>query len=234
MYRILVVEDDRALSDGIRLALQDSEHQIVQADCLEQAGRQLFCNSESGDAEKVFDLVILDLNLPDGNGLDLLRRIREISQMPVIILTANDMEIDIVTGLESGADDYITKPFSLMVLRARVNARLRKSGQETVSQNIIELPPFRFAFDKMEYFRNGREIILSRTEQKLLRILVLNRGNAVTKERLLDAVWSDGGEFVEANALPVAVKRLREKLENNPSEPEHIKNVYGIGYMWVV
>lgn len=232
MYRILVVEDDKALSDGIRLALRDGEHQIMQAGSLAQAEQRLFMENEPGRIEKSFHLVILDLNLPDGNGLDLLQRIRVVSRLPVIILTANDMEIDIVTGLESGADDYITKPFSLMVLRARVNAILRKSGRENVLQNTIEIPPFCFAFDKMEYFKDGQEIILSRTEQKLLRILVLNRGNAVTKERLLDEVWSDGGEFVEVNALPVAVKRLREKLKDNPSEPEYIKNVYGIGYKW--
>lgn len=232
MYRILVVEDDKALSDGIRLALRDGEHQIMQAGSLAQAEQRLFMENEPGRIEKSFHLVILDLNLPDGNGLDLLQRIRVVSRLPVIILTANDMEIDIVTGLESGADDYITKPFSLMVLRARVNAILRKSGRENVLQNTIEIPPFCFAFDKMEYFKDGQEIILSRTEQKLLRILVLNRGNAVTKERLLDEVWSDGGEFVEVNALPVAVKRLREKLKDNPSEPEYIKNVCGIGYKW--
>jgi len=178
--------------------------------------------------------VILDLNLPDGNGLELLKKLRKYSQLPVIILTANDMEVDIVTGLESGADDYITKPFSLMVLRARVNARLRSIVTEKQNLSYVVLGPFRFSFEEMEYFRDGKEIILSRTEQKLLRMLVCNRGKAVSKERLLDAVWTDNGEFVDANALPVAVKRLREKIETNPSEPEYIKNVYGIGYMWNV
>ena len=125
MFRILIVEDDRALSDGICLALQDKEHRLVQAEDLKQAEQILFRENGIGGITEDIDLVILDLNLPDGNGLELLKKLRKYSQLPVIILTANDMEVDIVTGLESGADDYITKPFSLMVLRARVNARLR-------------------------------------------------------------------------------------------------------------
>ena len=191
--------------------------------------------SGRGEEERI-DLVILDLNLPDGNGLELLRWIRERLTLPVIILTANDLEIDIVTGLESGADDYITKPFSLMVLRARVRARLRNTQGARQTENgqeqSIQIGPFSFAFDKMEYRKNGENLVLSRTEQKLLRILVENRGKTIPKERLLDQIWSDGGEFVEDNALFVAIKRLREKLEDRPSSPEYIKNVYGIGYMW--
>lgn len=234
MFRILIVEDDRALSDGICLALQDKEHDLVQAEDLKQADQILFRENGINGVVGDIDLVILDLNLPDGNGLELLKKLRKYSKLPVIILTANDMEVDIVTGLESGADDYITKPFSLMVLRARVNARLRNIVTETQTISRVDLGPFRFSFEEMEYFRDGEEIILSRTEQKLLRILVCNCGKAVSKERLLDAIWTDNGEFVDANALPVAVKRLREKIETNPSEPEYIKNVYGIGYMWNV
>lgn len=232
MFHILIVEDDRALSDGIKLALQDREHHIIQADRILQAEQILALKSKALPEETELDLVILDLNLPDGNGLSLLKKIREHSRIPVIILTANDMEVDIVTGLESGADDYITKPFSLMVLRARVNARLRNSSKEESGPSDLVLGPFRFAFDRMEYFKNGKEIMLSRTEQKLLRALVTNRGRAVQKERLLDVIWSENGEFVDPNALSVAVKRLREKLEDDPSEPDHIKNIYGIGYMW--
>lgn len=179
MFHILIVEDDRALSDGIKLALQDREHHIIQADRILQAEQILALKSKALPEETELDLVILDLNLPDGNGLSLLKKIREHSRIPVIILTANDMEVDIVTGLESGADDYITKPFSLMVLRARVNARLRNSSKEESGPSDLVLGPFRFAFDRMEYFKNGKEIMLSRTEQKLLRALVTNRGRAV-------------------------------------------------------
>ena len=215
-WNLLVIEDDKALSDGIRLALQDAQHRIVQAETL-HAGKccleKMIETSGRGEQERI-DLVILDLNLPDGNGL----------------------EIDIVKGLEAGADDYITKPFSLMVLRARVRARLRNMQGARPTENgqeqSIQIGPFSFAFDKMEYRKNGENLVLSRTEQKLLRILVENRGKTIPKERLLDQIWADGGEFVEDNALFVAIKRLREKLEDRPSSPEYIKNVYGIGYMW--
>lgn len=232
MNHILIVEDDTALSNGIRLALQDAEHYMIQAGSMREAEELLGLKNDIPAGGERIDLVILDLNLPDGNGLELLKKIRRASKIPVIILTANDMEIDIVTGLESGADDYITKPFSLMVLRARVNARLRRIGSKEGDSSEFITGPFRFAFEKMEYFRNGKEIILSRTEQKLLRILVMNHAKAVPKERLLDAIWAENGEFVDSNALSVAVKRLREKLEENPSDPEYIRNVYGIGYMW--
>ena len=209
MFRILIVEDDRALSDGICLALQDKEHDLVQAEDLKQADQILFRENGINGVVGDIDLVILDLNLPDGNGFELLKKLRKYSKLPVIILTANDMEVDIVTGLESGADDYITKPFSLMVLRARVNARLRNIVTEVQTISRVDLGPFRFSFEEMEYFRDGEEIILSRTEQKLLRILVCNRGKAVSKERLLDAIWTDNGEFVDANALPVDRKSTR-------------------------
>lgn len=232
MYQILVVEDDSALCDGICLALRDAEHRMLQAENLKQAESILFAASGNREQKQQIDLVILDLNLPDGNGMELLKKLRKKSFVPVIILTANDMEVDIVTGLECGADDYITKPFSLMVLRAHVNARLRNRGREPESHGEVKTGPFCFPFDRMEYYKNETEIFLSRTEQRLLRLLVENRGNAVPKERLVDAVWSDNGEFVDANALPVAIKRLREKLEDDPSAPTHIKNVYGIGYTW--
>ena len=147
-WNLLVIEDDKALSDGIRLALQDAQHRIVQAETL-HAGKccleKMIETSGRGEQERI-DLVILDLNLPDGNGLELLQWIRERLALPVIILTANDLEIDIVTGLESGADDYITKPFSLMVLRARVRARLRNMQgarpMENGQEQSIQIGPF--------------------------------------------------------------------------------------------
>ena len=212
---ILIVEDDPALSQGIRLALGQEGRQFVQAGTIGQAEREL--------AERTFDLLILDLNLPDGNGLDLLSRLRDRSALPVLILTANDLEMDQVTGLELGADDYVTKPFSLAVLRARVNSLLRRSRPAPAA---LELPPFLFDFDAMVFARDGVPLELSKTEQRLLRLLVEHRGQTLTREQLLDRVW-DGGEFVDANALSVAVKRLRDKLTDAP-----IKTVYGLGYTW--
>ena len=182
--------------------------------------------------ETPFDLIILDLNLPDGNGLDFLKELRTHTQTPVIILTANDMETDVVAGLELGADDYITKPFSLMILRARVNARLR-SGQPAHSDT-VHICDFCFCFDKMQFTKSGIRIELSKTEQRLLRVLIDNRGQKLSRSSLVDAIWTDGSEYVDENALSVTVKRLRDKLENTPSSPDYIKTVYGIGYTWAV
>ena len=142
------------------------------------------------------------------------------------------METDIVTGLESGAEDYITKPFSLAVLRARVNAQLRRG--KDARPGVLEIDGFTFDFDRMEYRKEGQAVDLSKTEQKLLRVLVENRGVTMARADLLDRVWTDGAEFVEENALSVTMKRLRNKLEDDPSKPQYLKTVYGIGYTWAV
>lgn len=222
MQKILLLEDDAALGNGIRLALQSPEMRLTLCATLAQAREAL------GQAR--FDLLILDVNLPDGSGLELLDTVRKTSRVPVILLTANDMEMDIVTGLESGADDYITKPFSLAVLRARVNAQLRRGAKAAE----VEIDGFRFDFDRMEFRKNGALLELSKTEQKLLRILVENRGRILPRAALVDRIWTDGAEFVDENALSVTVKRLRDKLEDRPSSPRYLKTVYGIGYTWAV
>ncbi len=222
MKSILIVEDDRALGDGLCLALRSPELEPVLCRSLSAARNAL--------AERDFDLLLLDVNLPDGNGLEFLRRFRSAAgSVPVILLTANDMEMDIVAGLESGADDYVTKPFSLAVLRARVNAQLRR-GEGTGGPLVLE--NFSFDFERMEFRRDGRPVELSKTEQKLLRILVENRGRTLPRGQLVDWVWTDGAEYVDENALSVTVKRLRGKLEENPSRPRFLKTVYGIGYTW--
>ena len=146
----------------------------------------------------------------------------------MILLTANDLETDIVTGLESGAEDYITKPFSLAVLRARVNAQLRRGKRDAR----VEVGPFVFDFDRVEFRKDGKALELSKTEQKLLRLLVENRGQTLARGALVDRIWTDGAEYVDENALSVTVKRLRGKLEENPSAPQYLKTVYGIGYTW--
>lgn len=224
MKDLLIVEDDPTLGEGIRLALQAPELRPQLCRSLADAGELL--------SRRSFDLLILDINLPDGNGLDLLRALRRESEVPVILLTANDLETDIVAGLELGADDYITKPFSLAVLRARVNAQLRRRAPK-ISQT-LSMGPFAFDFENMDFRRDGRGVELSKTEQKLLRVLLENRGHAVPRATLVDRVWTDGAEFVEENALSVTVKRLRSKLEADPAKPEYLKTVYGIGYTWAV
>ena len=152
--------------------------------------------------------------------------------MPVIVLTANDLETDIITGFELGADDYITKPFSLMVLRARAGVQLRKGRQKT--SETLNIEGFTFSFEKMEFFKDRTLVELSKTEQKLLRVLIENRGNTVLRAELVDRIWTDGAEYVDENALSVTIKRLRDKLEDIPSSPKYIKTVYGMGYTWAV
>ncbi len=225
MNHILIVEDDIALSKGIVLALKEDTCSFFQAFNLADAKKQI--------ASVPFDLIILDVNLPDGNGLELLTEVRRNEAVPVIVLTANDMETDIVTGFELGADDYITKPFSLMVLRARVWVQLRKGGTHQPHAP-LQIDAFSFSFDKMEFFKDGTPMELSKTEQKLLRVLIENRGITISRSDLVDKIWTNGAEYVDENALSVAIKRLRDKLEDVPSAPQYIKTVYGIGYTWAV
>lgn len=224
MQKILLIEDDITLGNGIRLALQNPSLQITLCHTLAEARDVL-------DRESI-DLLILDINLPDGSGLDLLDEVRKTNTVPIILLTANDMEMDIVTGLESGADDYITKPFSLAILRARVNAQLRRNIPAKSGRT--EIDSFQFDFDRMEFRKDGQLIELSKTEQKLLRMLVENRGQTLPRTTLVDRIWTDGAEYVDENALSVTVKRLRDKLEDTPSSPKYLKTVYGIGYTWAV
>ena len=216
MKRFFLLEDDEALGRGVAMALESQECSVALAQTLKQAEPVL---------REPFSLLILDINLPDGSGLELLRSLRRGGcQTPAILLTANDLELDEVAGLEAGADDYITKPFSLAVLRARVNAQLRRSAPSQSDR--VELDGFVFDFSRMTFSRNGSAVDLSRTEQRLLRLLVENRGRTLPRSLLLDRVW-DRGEFVDENALSVAVRRLRAKLGDAP-----IKTVYGVGYSW--
>ena len=221
------MEDDRALSDGVKLALQEPEMAFSQSGNVRQA-KEAF-------ERQLPDLIILDINLPDGSGYDYLKWVRERSSLPVLILTANDMEMDEVTGLTLGADDYMTKPFRLAVLRARIQVlrrRIEKTEAVKQHQEIYREDGFRFHFDTMKYFRDNQEIFLSVNEQKLLRLLVLNKGNLLTRNYLMDRLWSDSGEYVDENALSVTVNRLRSKLERKKEGATYIQTIYGQGYMW--
>lgn len=220
-FHVLIVEDDPALASGLCRALQNEETEAAACHTLRDA---------SGLLEES-DLVILDVNLPDGNGFDFLPTIKEKYDICVIMLTANDMETDIVAGLESGADDYITKPFSLAVLRARVASQLRRveaRRKDSADGGWIQDGGYRFHFAKMLFYHGAQQIELSKSEQKLLRHLVENRGITLSRDRLLDCIWSVDAEFVDMNTLSVTVKRLRDKL----GAQDKIKTVYGIGYRW--
>lgn len=220
-YKILVIEDDRGLNQGIRLALKKEEFTFETAYSIK-------------DALKIWqrdkpDMILLDVNLPDGNGFDFLHTIRCSCDIPVLIITANDMETDEVTGLSLGADDYITKPFSLMALRARVdNIRRRTSG---VPKHVYEMNGFRFDFENLDFRVNEQEISLSTPEQKLLKLFVTHPGVTLPREMLTENIWALGMEFVDENALSVTISRLRKKLETKDSSSP-IHTVYGIGYVW--
>jgi two-component system response regulator RegX3 len=224
--QILIVEDDAALNNGLVLSLKNDDYHIEQAFNIAEAKKQL-------DGAGTFDLILLDINLPDGSGLELCREIRKTRTVPIIFLTANDMEVDVVSGFETGGDDYVTKPFSLAVLRARVAALLRRGEQKAESDGIV-IDGFVFDFERMAFSKNGRELALSKTEQKLLRLLVYNRGSTLSRDLLMEKVWGDGSEYVDVNALSVTISRLRGKLEDDPSSPAYIQTIYGVGYTWAV
>ena len=222
MEQILIMEDDMALNKGLCKALTTDSRQLISCTDIRSAREQILCSTPS--------LILLDINLPDGNGLDFLKEIKKGSDpIPVILLTANDTDLDIVNGLELGADDYITKPFSLAVLRARVNTQLRKKPSATVPNSVIIIGDYSFNFSTMEFSVRNKKVELSKTEQKLLRLLIENRGTVMSRSALVDRIWTDGAEYVEENALSVTVKRLRDKLEAH----QYIKTIYGIGYSWV-
>ena len=237
MKQILIIEDDSDLSRGLCLALNSDKVQCVP--CCDLA------SAKSRMREEKYDMVLLDINLPDGNGLELLKEIKEEGNIPVVLLTANDTEMDVVSGLEAGADDYITKPFSLAVLRARISTQLRRVKQlrelvqasnssDSLERTVdgekcgICFGEYRFDFERMEFFCGKERVELSKTEQKLLRLLVENAGITISRSELVDRIWTDGAEYVDENALSVTIKRLRDKLDAGA----HIKTVYGIGYVW--
>ena len=224
MEQLLIVEDDITLNQGLCKALRDDNRKIVSSTNLAQARQQLLLGTVT--------LVLLDINLPDGSGLDLLKEIKkENPLLPVIMLTANDTDSDIVRGLEQGADDYITKPFSLSVLRARVNTQLRKNQQQKnekrEGQEFVD-GHYSFNFSDMKFLNGQKSVELSKTEQKLLLLLTQNAPNTVKREVLIDRIWSDGEEYVDENALSVTIKRLRDKLKLG----NKIRTVYGLGYAW--
>lgn len=219
MTNIAIIEDDKGLNNGIALALK-------------QEGFRFYQYGALGEVENIqdMDLLILDINLPDGNGFDFLKELRMHSDVPVIILTANDLETDEVMGLNLGADDYMTKPFSLMVLRARIEKLLQKGKREKEGRKLWRFGELELDFENMRFLKAGVQIELSKTEQRLLKLLVENHNITMKRETLLSRVWTDGAEYVDENALSVTVKRLRDKLEDK--DTKYIHTVYGIGYVW--
>lgn len=219
MKQIFLVEDDRAIAKNLMLLLHSEGFAVVHASTRDKA-LSIF-------SENKFDLALIDISLPDGNGFTVCTEIKENQNIPVIFLTASDDEWSVVTGLNMGADDYITKPFRPRELIARIGTALRKSKNFGVDFEICGLH-----VDTASGIvkKNGTEIFLSALEYRLLLMFINNPKSIITRSRLLDELWDAAGEFVNDNTLTVYIKRLREKIENNPANPKIILTVRGTGY----
>ena len=222
---IQIVEDDRALSDGIEITLADEKITFKKEYLIKDA------TDGFNKYGKELSLIILDINLPDGIGYDYLKTVRETSNVPVLILTANDMEMDEVKGLTMGADDFLTKPFSLAVLRARVNALIRRSriSQGNNESLVYTLDDMTFDFQKLIFKKGDEELFLSVNEQRLLKFFLDNKSRVLTRDVLMDRLWGDDGDYVDENALSVTINRLRSKIDTD-KKSKHINTVYGQGY----
>lgn len=218
---VFLLEDDEAISIGLKYSLENEGYTVTIATSVKSA-------FEIINKEK-FALYILDLTLPDGSGYDVCKKIKSIGDFPVIFLTAYDDEVNVVMGLELGADDYISKPFRVKELIARIKSILRRYNRE--SKGIIKIGNVLINTNKATVFKNGQEVILTAMEYKLFLILLNNRGNILSRNKLLEYIWDVDGDFVNDNTLTVYIKRLRDKIEDDPSAPMIIKTIRGLGYV---
>lgn len=218
---VFLLEDDEAIGIGLKYSLENEGYTVTIAASVKSA-------FEIINKEK-FALYILDLTLPDGSGYDVCKKIKTIGDFPVIFLTAYDDEVNVVMGLELGADDYISKPFRVKELIARIKSVLRRYNRE--SKGIIKIGNVLINTNKATVFKNGKEVILTAMEYKLFLILLNNRGNILSRNKLLEYIWDVEGDFVNDNTLTVYIKRLRDKIEDDPSAPMIIKTIRGLGYV---
>ncbi|MDU6340788.1 MAG: response regulator transcription factor [Clostridium sp.] len=226
MIKILFVEDDLPLALGIEYTLKQEGFDVTHAKNLEEA-REKYKALD-------FNIVLLDVMLPDGSGYDFCREVRKESEVPIIFMTACDEEVNVVLGLDMGGDDYVTKPIRVKELISRINAVLRrkgitnnKSSEEIIKSGSILIEPLKY-----KVYKNGVNIDLTAIEYKLLLILIKNKGNAIERVTLLEKLWDVDGNFVDGNSLTVYIKRLREKIEDDIKNPQYIETVRGIGYRW--
>ena len=220
MKKILMIEDDTDLLEGLSFSLQLDNYEIACASTCRQ-GLSLL-NAEH------FDLLLLDCNLPDGNGFDLCTQIRRSTPIPILMLTARETEMDEVKALELGVDDYMRKPFSLAVLKARI----KKLLQHTERPNLLLSNGIAIDKDACTVDRGTDEIICSQTEYRLLLYLVENKNRVLSKDQILNHIWDSGGKYVDDNTVSVNIRRLRTKIEEDASNPRFLKTVYGLGYLW--
>lgn len=226
MKKILVVEDDLELSRGICYALQKEGYETCEAYSIKEA--------EESWADGEADLILLDVNLPDGEGFSFCKWVREKKKIPVLFLTARDLEEDALLGYEMGAEDYVTKPFSMKILLKKIQVifdRNMEKGKVIREENLWEDGYLKIDFDRAKMEVQGKERNLTPTEFRLLRELIRNKNQLLTYEVLLDRLWDSDGQFVDKHTLAVNVNRLRGKIEDE--EHRYISNVYGMGYQWL-
>ena len=226
MSRILLLEDDLSLVNGLSFAFKKWGFSLDVARTLLEAERLW----EDG----TYDLLVLDVALPDGSGFAFCQKVRRVSKVPIIFLTASDEEMNIIMGLDIGGDDYITKPFKLGVLESRINALLRRANDfgaadtELVSNNI------RICLLKGQAFKNGELVDLTAAEYRLLCLFMQNPNVVLPRERILEKLWDCEGSFIDSGSLTVYMRRLRMKVEDDPGEPRMLLTVRGMGYKWNV
>ena len=219
---IFLLENDEAIGIGLTYSLENEGYNVTLAKSVKEAEKII--------DEKEFSLYILDLTLPDGSGYDVCKRIKAKGDLPVIFLTAYDDEVNVIMGFELGADDYISKPFRVKELMLRIKSVMRRYSNET-SDGIIKINNLKINTNEAKVYKNNEEIILTAMEYRLLLILLSNRGKVLSRTALLENIWDVAGDFVEDNTLTVYIKRLRDKIEEDPAKPEFIKTVRGLGYV---
>ncbi|HIU16416.1 MAG TPA: response regulator transcription factor [Candidatus Ventricola intestinavium] len=226
MSRILLVEDDLSLVDGLTYALAREGFTLCAVRTVEEARRRF-------EQEGPFDLLLLDVTLPDGTGFDLCSAVRAAgSDVPILFLTAADEETSVVRGLDGGGDDYMTKPFRLSELCSRIRALLRRGNMRRARENCLHDGDLTLDMAAGRALLRGKALDLTGAEYRLLGLLVRNAGQTLTRGTILNALWDGRGDFVDDNTLSVYVRRLREKIEDDPSRPRRLVTVRGIGYRW--
>lgn len=220
--RIFVLEDDEAIGIGLSYTLESEKYEVTLVKTVAEAKKTV--------ENEEFDLYILDLTLPDGNGYEVCSLIKSKGDLPVIFLTAYDDEINVITGFELGADDYISKPFRVRELLARIKSVLRRYSKEN-ADGIVKVGELTVNTAEAKVSLRGEEVILTAMEYRLLLSFVNNRGTVLTRRKLLEEIWDVDGDFVNDNTLTVYIKRLRDKIENDPNNPQYIKTVRGMGYL---
>lgn len=221
LKNILLIEDDENISFGVKTYLDKRNFRVTVGDSVEK-GKQIFRTS--------YDLIILDMNLPDGTGYDFLNFAKSKSNIPIIFLTVIDEDDEIAKGLNFGADDYITKPFKLLVLESRINTVLRRVKRDISLDDVIYSNSLRLIRSQTKVFKDDVEISLTAREYRLLEMFMENKNQTLTRGFILERLWDIEGDFVNDNTLTVTIKRLREKIEDNPYKPTILKTIRGIGY----